>query len=434
MSRELVLEEVNAEAPRAAAAQPVSISAQRYIWLGLLVVGYIGVYLCRKNFQVAIPILQERFGVSRAEIGLVASYSTIAYAVGKFFFGAIVDRIGGRIGFLGSLTLVALMAVAGGLAPSLGMLTVIYSANRFFGAAAWPAMVKLTPDWFGGKQLPFAVALLSLSFVVGGALATLFAGIIANVSNNNWRLVMALPAIAPFVCVAIGWKLLPRKSHAEKQVQSAPKKGCGGLNLMGVFRRGSFWVICALSFTLTLLRETFNTWTVDLIRTEGDGNVSNQIAAFVSSSFDVMGALGILVVGWIYGRVSARTRQWFLSCMLALLAITLFQLPNLFRLGLTPVMLAIGLVGFLTYGPYSLLGGTLSIEVNGKQSAGTVSGFVDGFGYFAGVLAGAQFGKLVDVGGYGVSFIVLASLALLSSALCFVLFREKSALSADATA
>ena len=426
MSRELVQEENNAEAAQATVAQPALISVQRYLWLGLLVVGYIGVYLCRKNFQVAIPILQERFGVTRAEIGLVASYSTIAYAVGKFLFGAVVDRLGGRIGFLGSLTLVGLMAVAGGLAPSLGILTMVYSANRFFGAAAWPAMVKLTPDWFQGKQLPFAVALLSLSFVVGGALATFFAGIIANMTDNNWRMVMALPAIAPFICVAIGWKLLPRKSQAETQVQNAAKKARGSLNLMGVFRRGSFWVICALSFTLTLLRETFNTWTVDLIRTEG-GNVSNQLAAFVSSSFDVMGALGILAVGWIYGRVSARVRQWFLSSMLALLAITLFQLPGLFKLGLTPVMLAIGLVGFLTYGPYSLLGGTLSIEVNGKQSAGTVSGFVDGFGYFAGVLAGAQFGKLVDVAGYGVSFVVLATLALLSSALCFVLFRNKLA-------
>ena len=49
------------------------------------------------------------------------------------------------------------------------------------------------------------------------------------------------------------------------------------------------------------------------------------------------------------------------------------------------------------------------------------------------LLAGAQFGKLVDVGGYAVSFMVLASLALVSSALCFVLFREQSAHSVDAT-
>ena len=36
------------------------------VWLATLVVGYIGVYLCRKNFSVALPMIQEELGVSRA--------------------------------------------------------------------------------------------------------------------------------------------------------------------------------------------------------------------------------------------------------------------------------------------------------------------------------------------------------------------------------
>jgi sugar phosphate permease len=82
---------------------------RRYVWLGTLILGYIGIYLCRKNFSVAIPILQEHFSATRAELGLIASYSTIAYAAGKFFFGTVVDRIGGRAGFFGSMLLVAVL-------------------------------------------------------------------------------------------------------------------------------------------------------------------------------------------------------------------------------------------------------------------------------------------------------------------------------------
>jgi sugar phosphate permease len=72
-----------------------------------LILGYIGVYLCRKNFSVALPMIQAELGVSRAELGMVASVSTIAYAAGKFIFGPVIDRVGGRVCFLGSLFLVA---------------------------------------------------------------------------------------------------------------------------------------------------------------------------------------------------------------------------------------------------------------------------------------------------------------------------------------
>ena len=85
-----------------------------------------------------------------------------------------------------------------------------------------------------------------------------------------------------------------------------------------------------------------------------------------------------------------------------------------------------GIIGFLTYGPYSLLGGTLAVEVRGPRSAGTISGFVDGVGYLAGILAGAQFGKIVDVGGYAVGFKALAALAFVSAILCFALYGRRA--------
>lgn len=404
-------------------SEAIPHGSRRYLWLGLIVLGYVGVYLCRKNFSVAVPLLQEKFNASRAEVGLIASYSTIAYAAGKFIFGVLVDRVGGRIGFLTSLTVVAVMGIAGGLAPTLGMLTVFYSLNRFAGAAAWPAMVKLTPDWFHGKELPFALAVLSLSFVIGGAVATVFAGLVAEWSGNNWRAIMALPSIAPLLCVILGLFLLPRASKTSGS--SSPRPEPARSRFAALLKSPVFWTICSMSFTLTLLRETFNTWTVDFIKTRGGEDVSNQVAAFLSTPFDLMGAAGVLFVGWFYGRLRDRGRQWFVSGMLALLAVTIYLLPYLFNAGLGAVTVAIGIIGFLTYGPYSLLGGTLSVEVQGKKSAGTVSGFVDGVGYFAGVLAGAEFGRIVDAYGYATGFQVLAALAIISAVLCFVIYNRK---------
>jgi sugar phosphate permease len=88
-------------------------------------------------------------------------------------------------------------------------------------------------------------------------------------------------------------------------------------------------------------------------------------------------------------------------------------------------MVAVGAIGFLSYGPYSLLAGILAVEIRGPAYVATVAGMVDGVGYVASILAGRQFGQLVDAGGYQLGFQVLAGLALAAAVLSLFLYERK---------
>ena len=44
-----------------------------------------GVYLCRKNLSVAIPMIQKAFGATKAQTGDIISYSAAAYAMESSF-------------------------------------------------------------------------------------------------------------------------------------------------------------------------------------------------------------------------------------------------------------------------------------------------------------------------------------------------------------
>src|SRR6266542_856878 len=131
-----------------------------------LVIGYIGIYLCRKNLSVALPLLQDAWHVGKAQVGIIASASTIAYAVGKLLNGALVDRIGGRAGFLLALLGVALFGIAGALSPGLGALTLFYSLNRYAGSAGWGSMVKLMPTWFHPARMATVIGILSMGYIL----------------------------------------------------------------------------------------------------------------------------------------------------------------------------------------------------------------------------------------------------------------------------
>jgi sugar phosphate permease len=398
--------------------------ARSYLWLGTLVVGYIGVYLCRKNLSVANPMLREYFHVSRQQIGVVASVSTIAYAAGKFLFGPIIDRLGGRFCFFASLLLVALFGAVGGLASSVPVLALWYSCNRLAGSAAWGSMMKMVPDWFRARDLSFAVGLLSLGFVFGGVCATLLAGQVASWSSNNWRLVMSAPSLVLVCIVVASWLVLPKQRRVGTSGSSKPNQSVTWHEILALIRIRQFWIVCGLSFALTLMRETFNMWTVDFFKTEGGPEISNRMAAFMATPFDAFGAVGIVTLGWLFGRIGRIQRNRLLFCILLSLTFLLYYLPSFFKEGLWLPIAAVALVGFLAYGPYSLLAGVLSVEIRGKEHVGTVAGIVDGVGYLAGILAGQQFGRIVDIGGYELGFRSLAILTLASAVMCLFLYPK----------
>jgi sugar phosphate permease len=407
--------------------EPASPVPRDWGRLAVLMLGYVGIYLCRKNFAVANPLIGEAFRLNKAQIGAVASYSTAAYMAGKFVFGPIIDRVGGRLTFLMSLAAVALFGAAGGLSGSLLTLTLFYSLNRLAGSAGWGAMVKQVPDWFSARSMSLAMGVLSLSFVFGGVLATILAGFIARWSHNDWRWVMSAPSIVLAVILLVCWAVLPRgrpRAVAQRRtLGEALRVDWRGVVAVAAARR--FWIVCALSFTLTLMRETFNTWTVDFFKTAAPA-LSSDMAAFLSTPFDACGAIGIVTLGWLFGRVGQRTRMSVLFVLLSFLAAAIALLPAVASRSVALATFTVGAIGFLAYGPYSLLAGVFAVEIKGKEHVATVAGILDGVGYFAAILSGAAFGRMLDRGGYQLGFDSLAFLAGVSAVLCLFLY-ERSA-------
>lgn len=409
------------------ASQPWPVSparASRYLACAIL--GYIGIYLCRKNLSVALPLIQTDFGISKAQAGIIASYSTIAYAVGKIVFGPVIDRYGGRICFLLALVGVALFCGLETSAVSLPMFTILYSANRFCGAAGWGSMVKQVPDWFPRRHLGMAMAFLSQSFVFGGVFAVVLAGELASMSHDRWRVIIGVPALILVAILILSWLVLPRPAASSSR--GATRKGEGGFRaaqMRALFRSPQFWIVCALSFVLTITRETFNVWTVDFIKTEGGPQMTSQVAAFLSTPFDAAGAVGILFLGWILDRLTWSRRRWLLFTMLGALACLIYILPHMFRIGLWQMTAVIGLIGFLSYGPYSLLAGVFAVEVCGKDNVGTAAGLIDASGYLAGIVSGYCFGMLLDKGGYWLGFHFLAVVTVAAALLCLFLGPAK---------
>jgi sugar phosphate permease len=415
------------EAPREEASAPSSVRGWGVI--ATLALGYVGIYLCRKNLTVATPMLQTAFGATKAEVGTVASIGTLAYAAGKVVNGPLVDAVGGRRGFLVAIVLVAIFGALGALMPGITLLAITYGLSRFAGAAGWGGMLKLVPTWFPPQRSGTVVGVLSLSYVLGGVLATLLARQIVSL-GGSWRAVMGLPSILTLgiaVLAAAFVRAGPRtdgeapRGAATREASAARTSRLD--DVLGLLKSTQFLVTCALSFTVTLMRESFNTWSVDflLAMQKGAGDKSLSSASLQSIGFDLAGLVSILLAGVAYDRVGPGRRRWLMFGSLALLAGVLAVLPAASKGDPLVGTALVGAAGLLVYGPYSLLAGTLAVENGGAKLAATAAGIIDGVGYVAGALAGVLLGRLLDMGGYGLGFGVLAAITAVSALIALAL-------------
>jgi sugar phosphate permease len=230
---------------------------------------------------------------------------------------------------------------------------------------------------------------------------------------------MGLPSLVLLALLVILWRVLPGDHLAARAGRSSA--GANGFDfayMVRLLKLPQLWVVCGMAFALYIMRETFNDWTVDFFKTEGGAAMSSQVAALLSTPFDAAGAVGIVLLGWVFDRLTGLRRTLVLFGTLGLLALLVYCLPSFYRLGLWEVETTIGLIGFLSYGPYSLLAGVLAVEIGGRAGVGTVAGLVDSSGYLATVFAGHYFGRLLDYGGYRLGFHVLALVTLTSAFLC----------------
>ncbi len=414
--------------PRAAEAQPDATTRRwRAITLYTLLIGYVGYYICRSNLSVGAPLMLEEFGsagVTKEHIGSVASFGVLFYAIGKVGNGLLADLLGGRRLFLLGAAASVVCTVLFGLVPGAGAFVLffaIWAANRYAQSMGWVGMINVSTRWFPVERHATVMGVLSMSYLAGDAFARLYLGQ-SIALGLGWRGLFFLAAgtLAVIACVNV---FTVRATPAEVGAQEPPanpenvygEEGNApewpGLRpiLAPVLRSTTFWVIAAMNFGLTLIRETFNLWTPTyLFETAG---LDPGAAAITSLLFPLVGAIAAALGGVASDRVGGKHGRVLVPSLIGLgaLLLTLGAAPVE---GNAPLALAfICAVSFCLLIPYSFCSGVMALDLGGKRGAATVAGLIDGAGYTGGMLSGWGVGALAERMGWPAAFTTLGGVA-----------------------
>ncbi len=412
----------------------------------LLFGGYAALYFCRADLSVGTPLIIEQLGkhgVSHAEavvrMGTLTSLGVFAYGFGKLFFGGLGDYWGGRVSFLiglGGATAFTLLFASGGTIP---VFTIAWFGNRLTQSIAWAGLIKVSSKWFDFSSYGTIIGILSISYLIGDAGARECMGMLIK-WGFGWQTLFYFAAAAAAIWLIANLFLLRESRVAAGFEPATPNplnlfaasesrpRSIGSL-VLPLLRSRAFLLVCLLSLGCTIIRETFNNWTPVYLNDYLGYSKSN--AAGMSAIFPGVGAVSVLVTGWLSDHLGVNGRSLLLLLGLAAAAAALLALMSMrsSTTGALLPLLAIGTVAFCLLGPYSYLGGAFALDFGGKQASAVSSGIIDGVGYLGAVVAGDSVARVSVTFGWQRVFFGLAAVSALAAvgAGCLYILSSRAA-------
>ncbi|MFC2001537.1 MFS transporter [Chloroflexota bacterium] len=194
--------------------------ANRYLWIALSVVfsTVVAQSLISQGLPVLYPFIQNEFGLSRAQVGLMTSSYAIGFGATVGLAGWLTDSFGVKRIITISLLGVTAFTLAFPLALSFSFILALAILIGIAASPLYPATTRAVMDWFPARIRAFAMSLKQTGFPIGGALTAIVFPTIAVLIG--WRVAAAVTGLLVLV-IAIMFMLLYRDTPRDRE---APHK------------------------------------------------------------------------------------------------------------------------------------------------------------------------------------------------------------------
>ncbi|MCC6699085.1 MAG: MFS transporter [Candidatus Hydrogenedentes bacterium] len=334
-----------------------------------------------------------RLGVTGAELGLTDGTATIG--------GFSVANQGGHMSWDD-------LGVAKHTNLAYCAFLVFMFFNGLVQASGWPGAVGSVSQWVRPQERGFIMGGWGTSYVWGNlgvkVLGSTLLGL-GLLALPGWRLSFLGCSL---VAVVVWWVLYFWQRNKPEDVGLQPIVDVAADEAGRAIRASneehvSLWEYVRLAFNplilamglgyffIKFLRYALDSWLPTFLALQG---LSKQEAGLYSTLFDIGGILPCILIGWVLDRYFRG--NWAKLTFIASIGLILGYVCVL-RFETNPVLVAVafGLVGFMIYGPDTLLCGAAAVAVAGELNGVAVAGLVNGIGSFGPVVQELVIGKIM---------------------------------------
>jgi sugar phosphate permease len=395
-------------------------------------VAYAGLYFCRRTFYAVKKPLADELGLDANALAHLGTAYLVAYTVGQFAVAGLGQRLGSRVLLLtgGMLSIGANLVF--GWTSSFSALFLFMIVNGLAQATGWSACIGTIGNWTTREERGTVMGFWSTCYQLGGILATSWAGMWLALQGwrgaffagsavlfGGWMIVHLFQRNAPR---DVGLPDLPEEKPRSEAGEAASASGWSRSVIITVMLVG----LCY--FGIKFVRYAVWSWSsYFLVESYG---FDAEHAAYYSNIFDLGGFLGVITAGLLSDKVFAGRRARLSFFMLVGMAAACALLYLLGAQSFVWFMIGMLLVGFMLYGPDSLLSGAGAIDVGSPRIAIAAAGVINGMGSLGSVIQEYAVASVYAKGEVGPVLATLFGASLVAmGALAAVLWRNRRGLS-----
>jgi MFS transporter, AAHS family, 3-hydroxyphenylpropionic acid transporter len=247
-------------------------------------------------FGVAAPLLVAELGLDPGQQGFAASIAMIGLIGGAFIGGIGADRLGRRPVLTASVLVFGAGSVWTGFVEGYGALLAARAVTGLGFGGALPLLIAVAAEVSPPGRRALTTSFMFCGMPIGGAGVSLFAGLSSGA--DSWRWIFIVGGVLPLLLALAITRVLPETRPAQAgENENALEALFGGRRALATLL---LWAVNFL--TLVTLYLMLN-WLPSLVVATGQ---SPAVGASAALSFNLVGAAGALVFGWLADRYGIR--------------------------------------------------------------------------------------------------------------------------------
>jgi OPA family glycerol-3-phosphate transporter-like MFS transporter len=397
---------------------------------------YAGLYFCRKPFYIVKATLTEELGIGASALADIGTVYLVAYTLGQFVAAGLGSVVGARRMLLGGMAVSVVCNVIFGGAASYWVLLVFSGFNGLAQGTGWSGNVGTMAHWTTRRERGTIMGFWSTCYQVGGVMANGLAALLLGWRGWRWSFFGGSAVLGGVILQF--WRLqrnrpedvgLPPLRELEDNDREGAARAGGGLRRLGWDRQVviTLLLVGGFYFCVKFIRYSLWSWAPYFMQLtfglEGDD------AGYLSTIFDVAGFFGAVTAGVVSDRVFRGRRSIVAFIMLAGMTAGCLLLWGPGSGSVTYFAVGLAVVGFMLYGPDSLMTAAGAIDLGSRRGAIAAAGVINGMGSVGSVVQEKVVANLYQRSGGELApvFLVLLSAAAASMLLIgIVLWRNRT--------
>ena len=185
----------------------MKISGLRWFMVGLVFLATVINYIDRQTVSVLKTAISQDLGLSNSDYAAIQNSFLVFYGISQMVSGRLYDVIGTRMGFVFSIVVWSLAALAHATARTASSFAVFRAVLGFGEAGNWPGAAKVVGEWFPVRERAFGMGIFNTGAAVGGALSPPIIAWLAT--SYGWRPTFVITGALGFAWLAL-WLLFFR--------------------------------------------------------------------------------------------------------------------------------------------------------------------------------------------------------------------------------